>query len=378
MSKFLVLGGAGDMGSSVVDDLVRSGVDEVVIGDLNEKKGEEIRNRYGGGRTSVVFEKADVNDSDSLGRLMEDYDVVVNTVGPFYRYEKRIIDAAIRSSVDYVDICDDHDATSEVFERKKDIDSGNSRILVGMGWTPGITNVLARAAYDEVPEARDIDIAWTGSAADATGKAVISHVFHAVTGDVPVFLDGKLESVPARQLRKETLFPPPVKKVETYVVGHPEPITIPIFLKGLKNVVLRGALVPVWQNQLVGQFADVGLTGETVVSVDGNRVQSRDFLSSFVHETMSQFRSGGAEVSGFYVEVSGESEGIRKTVVYSGADKMGKLTGWSASIGAQYIAENTTFGGGLYAPEGIIDPAYFKEELRKRNIKIHRKEITEE
>lgn len=378
MVKFLVLGGAGDMGSAVVHDLVGSGVEEIIIGDISEDRGKAVSEKYVNNDTSVKFQKIDINDAASLSGAMNDCDIVINTIGPFFKYEKKIIDIAIEKSKDYVDICDDHDATQEVFNRKDTIDSGKSHILVGMGWTPGITNVLAHAGYDEIENASDIDIAWTGSAADATGKAVVSHVLHAVTGEVPVFLDGKIENVPARQLRKDLVFPPPINKVETFVVGHPEPITIPLFLKGLNNVVLRGALLPVWQNHLVGQFADVGLTEQTEIDVDGHLIPSRDFLSSFVHQTMGQFRSGGVEVSGFYVEVSGEKDGIRKSVTYSGADKMGRLTGWSASIGAQFISSHHDIKPGLYAPEGIIDPSYFLNELRKRNIKVHRKKTVEE
>lgn len=377
MVKFLVLGGAGDMGSAVVEDLVRSGVNEIAVGDLSSERGKEVAERHRGSSTSVSFERVDVNDSRSLASAIDGCDLVINTVGPFFRYEKKIIDVAIERSRDYVDICDDHDATQEVFSRKSTIDAGKSRILVGMGWTPGITNVLARAGYEEVNNARNIDIAWTGSAADATGKAVISHVFHAVTGDIPVYLRGKLESVPARQMKKDTVFPPPINRVETYVVGHPEPITIPLFLKGLENVILRGALLPVWQNHLVGQFADVGLTDDSPVDVDGTMISPREFLSSFVHQTMSQFRSGGAEVSGFYVEVTGEETGYSKTVIFSGADKMRKLTGWSASIGAQFLAEDSHSTPGLYAPEGIIDPSRFIGELEGRNIKVHKKTVRE-
>ena len=247
-----------------------------------------------------------------------------------------------------------------------------------MGWTPGITNVLARSAYLELENVTDIDIAWSGSAADAAGIAVISHVFHVVTGDVPVFLDGRIENIPARQMRKEIEFPDPVGKLETYVVGHPEPLTVPLFLKGLKNVILRGALTPVWQNHLVSQFADVGLTEDKQIRVGNASVSARDFLSSFVHETMDQFKAGGAEVSGFYVEARGKRNGSNAVIRYSGADRMFKLTGWSASIGAQYLAANRNHKPGLYAPEGIIDPGFFIKELTSRGIRIHKSVTVEE
>ena len=84
-------------------------------------------------------------------------------------------------------------------------DDQQNKSLV-LRWTPGITNVLARAGYDSLETTTDINIGWSGSAADASGIAVISHVFHTVTGEVPMYLDGKLEYVPARQFKREIDF----------------------------------------------------------------------------------------------------------------------------------------------------------------------------
>ena len=372
MTVFLVLGGAGDMGSAAVRDLVFSGVERVIIGDFNKVATEKLVERVKGGDTEVEGTYVNVNDKKNLTDAIVRSDLVINTVGPFYKYENTVVDATMEAGKDYVDICDDHDATLRVLEREKEIAKGKSRILIGMGWTPGITNVLARAGYDSLETTTDINIGWSGSAADASGIAVISHVFHAVTGEVPMYLDGKLEYVPARQFKREIDFPEPISRLETYFVGHPEPITIPRYLKGVNNVTLRGALTPDWQNHLVSQFADIGLTEDKVVKVGNMEVSSRDFLASFVHQTMEQFKSGGVEVSGFWVEVIGQKDGKKTTIEFSGADKMQKLTGWSASIGAQDISRNKNLRPGLYAPEGAIDPSFFIAELKRRNISVKR------
>ena len=372
MTVFLVLGGAGDMGSAAVRDLVFSGVERVIVGDFNKVAMEKLIERVKGGDTEVEGTYVNVNDKKNLIDAIVQSDLVINTVGPFYKYENTVVDATMEAGKDYVDICDDHDATLRVLEREKEIAKGKSRILIGMGWTPGITNVLARAGYDSLEATTDINIGWSGSAADASGIAVISHVFHAVTGEVPMYLDGKLEYVPARQFKREIDFPEPISRLETYFVGHPEPITIPRYLKGVNNVTLRGALTPDWQNHLVSQFADIGLTEDKVVKVGNVEVSSRDFLASFVHQTMEQFKSGGVEVSGFWVEVIGQKDGKKTTIEFSGADKMQKLTGWSASIGAQDISRNKNLRPGLYAPEGAIDPSFFIAELKRRNISVKR------
>jgi len=53
----------------------------------------------------------DATDKEDLSRVIKGADVVVNCVGPFYKFAPRILETAIENSVDYVDICDDYDAT---------------------------------------------------------------------------------------------------------------------------------------------------------------------------------------------------------------------------------------------------------------------------
>ncbi|MGC8542947.1 MAG: saccharopine dehydrogenase family protein [Vulcanisaeta sp.] len=378
-ARYLVLGGAGDMGGAVVKDLYLSNVDEVVIADLNkdaaDKLASELRNA-GSSSTKISVIKLDINDERALIDAAKDSDIVINTVGPFYKYEKIVIGALMKVERDYVDINDDYDATLEILKLSDAIRSSGSRVLIGMGWTPGITNVCARAGYEYLDETDEINIAWVGSAADARGLAVILHTFHAVTGNVPMYLDGELTYVPALQSKMTVEFPEPIGKVDVYYTGHPEPITIPRFLKGVRNVTIRGGLVPDWQNTLLRQLAIIGLTEDKEVDVHGVKISAREFLAHFVHQTYEQFRSGGVEASGFWVEVKGKRNGVLTIVRYSGADRMYKLTGWSASIGAQYLVRNrSSISPGLYAPEGVIEPTWFINELKRRGIRVRREVI---
>jgi saccharopine dehydrogenase-like NADP-dependent oxidoreductase len=378
-ASYLVLGGAGDMGSAAVKDLYSSNVDEVIIADINkdsaDKLAAELRNQ-GTSLTKISTIKLDVNDTQQLINVAKDADIIINTVGPFYKYEKLIIESLLKIGKDYVDISDDYDATIDVLNLSDKIKNSGSRILIGMGWTPGITNVCSRAGYDYLDEKDDINIAWVGSAADAKGIAVILHTFHAVTGDVPMYINGELTYVAALQSELTVEFPKPIGKVKVSYTGHPEPITIPRYLKGLKNVIVQGGLVPDWQNNLLRQLSIIGLTENKVVDVHGIKINAREFLAYFVHQTYEQFMSGGVEASGFWVEVRGRKDGKLTLIRYSGADRMYKLTGWPVSIGAQYIVKNrNNIAPGLYAPEGVIDPTWFLNELKKRGIRVKKEVI---
>ncbi|MGD0277560.1 MAG: saccharopine dehydrogenase NADP-binding domain-containing protein, partial [Syntrophales bacterium] len=147
--KFVVLGGAGDMGSEVVADLALfSPESRIVLADLRkdiaEKKAKSI------GLPNIAVEPCDVNKRNDVLGILKGANIVVNCVGPFYKYEKVILPLAIEAGVGYVDICDDHDATERALSYSDMARSNNVTALIGMGWTPGITNVLARLGTEKL------------------------------------------------------------------------------------------------------------------------------------------------------------------------------------------------------------------------------------
>ena len=67
-------------------------------------------------------------------------------------------------------------------------------IFMGYGWTPGLTNFLARYGYDKMDKDKPMkmNVSWGGGAADSEGLAVVYHVLYAVTGQIPSFLKSSL------------------------------------------------------------------------------------------------------------------------------------------------------------------------------------------
>ncbi|GAV26220.1 Vi polysaccharide biosynthesis protein VipB/TviC [Carboxydothermus islandicus] len=74
MAKFLVTGGAGFIGSHIVERLVRDGAEVVVLDDLssgNEENLTEVLNK-------ITFIKGDVRDLDLLRKITEDVDYILH------------------------------------------------------------------------------------------------------------------------------------------------------------------------------------------------------------------------------------------------------------------------------------------------------------
>jgi len=358
--KIGVLGGAGDMGFSIVTFLAEmKEVDEVLIGDINPDRVREAIKELGEVGEKIELVKVDARDKPSLMEyLSKDLDAVVSAIGPFYEFAKPIMEAAIEAGKPFLDICDDYDGAEQSLELDEKAKKREVTCITGLGWTPGLSNILALKGYQELKGGDEIKIYWLGSAADSKGLAVVMHVFHAMTGEIPQYLEGKLKMVKAGSEKESVFFPEPFGEHPTYYTGHPEPVTIPRYLEGLKTVTLKGALVPNWQNTLVKFFVKLRFTKTPT---------RKRRLAKFIHAIEDIFRSGGVEASAVRVDVIHEEERI----VFASVDRMFKLTGLPAALGAKYLAKHEIGKPGVYPPEAVIEPEKFLKEVIENDVPLY-------
>lgn len=351
----LVLGGTGDMGSGVVEELVKLGV-QVDIGDINTAKAQSIANSLRDiGEVGVV--RVDASSRDKLANIVKGYDVVVNAIGPFYKHGFAIAETLIVAGKSGIDLCDDHDAAEQILGLSAQAMKNGVTYITGLGWTPGLSNILAKMGVEELGgEADSVDIGWFGSAADSRGLAVIMHLFHAMTGEVPMFLDGSITMVRAGSSRVTFEFPV-VGKLKLYYVGHPEPLTISRNLRVLKRVTIRGCLIPEWQTDLAKLFVRLGLTSTRW------RVEK---LSKFINKIEDLFRTGGVALSGVKVVI----ERGEKRVSYASVNRMRKLTTAPAALGAHLILQDQIVERGVFPPEAIIETRLFLEKLETMGVTV--------
>ena len=144
----------------------------------------------------VSLRKIDVNDHNGLVSTINDADVVINCAGPFYKTAVAVARAAVEAKVNYIDICDDYEATEILFA--SDIDQAAKEagitVLTGMGSDPGTNNVIVKWYADQLDRVDEIALFWVVSIAELAGAAW-DHSLHMTIGKIPQYLDGKLEYV---------------------------------------------------------------------------------------------------------------------------------------------------------------------------------------
>ena len=382
--RYAVLGGAGIEGTGIVRDLVNSGVGEVVIADCNVEKAQTLAAELASTRTRVSAAFVDADDHIGMVDVMKKSDVVASALGPFYKYGVKTVRAAIDARVPYVDINDDYDATEAVLELDGEAKAAGIPVIVGLGLTPGLSNVCVKYASDKLDRVHTADIAYIG-AAGVGGEAVFLHFFHGLCDSVPVFRGGERVLVsPTREPHKQMTFPAPFGTIDVPIIGHPEPITLPRHMPGIQSVTVRGAVYPRVLQRTIERLAGLGLLSNRPVDLPKTSLSPREFILACFDthiETPDMLReieaATGALPSPVYgtlrVDVAGEKDGHPAARRYTISADLCDATDWPASIGAQMLAKGEIDQTGVFCPEQCILPARLFSELKKR--KIHIEEI---
>jgi saccharopine dehydrogenase (NAD+, L-lysine-forming) len=361
------------MGQGVARDLIKQEqIKKVILGDINIDPGRVQDKLRASGKISLS--RIDINDHKGLVSAVRDADVVVNCAGPFYKTAVAVARAAVEAKVNYIDICDDYEATEILFT--SDIDNAAKKagitVLTGMGSDPGTNNVIVKWYANQLDRVDEIALFWVVSIAELAGAAW-DHGLHMTIGKIPQYLDGKLEYVEGGTGEETAEFLEPLGTCQVRYVGHPQPLTIPRYIKGIKKVVVKGVLIPSWVDQLIKEQRETGFLSKEPVEVKGTKVTPYD-LTLHLWGTIPNNRDKGPFASGLKVIVKGERKG--KQVTYT-ADIVGRMapgTGLPASIAALMLDAGDVTVKGVVAPEGCIDPGKFLAALIERGAKIHQTE----
>ncbi|MGD8740323.1 MAG: saccharopine dehydrogenase NADP-binding domain-containing protein [Desulfobacterales bacterium] len=371
--RALIIGGVGGMGQGVARDLIKQEkVTSVILADLfpdPQRLSTKLRENE---KTELV--KMDVNDHESMVNAFKEVNVVINTAGPFYKTAVPVAKAAVAAKVNYIDICDDYEGTEILFNSEIDnlAREAGITVLTGMGSDPGTNNVLVKWYADRLDEVDDIYLYWVVSIAELAGAAW-DHSLHMTLGKIPQYINGELVYVEGGTEVVAEQFLEPLGTCHVRYVGHPQPLTLPKYINGVKNVIIKGALIPLWVDELIKEQKDTGFLGTAPIDIKGVQVTPYD-LALKLWETIPEGRDNGPQSSGLKVIVNGKRNG--NSVTYT-ADMVGRMapgTGLPASIASLMMDAGDVTETGVVAPEGCIDPDKFLSAFIKRGARIHQTE----
>ena len=369
MAKVIVLGGCGAVGSVAVRTLAaHDAFSEVVIADIDIERAEKLATEIEADGVTAVH--VDAGDVESVRKAVRGSDVVLNCSGPFYRFVKPTLEAVMKEGIDYVDVCDDVDVTLELLDMDDEVKKAGITALIGMGNSPGVTNLLGRFAADNLlDETEAVDIYHAHGGEPIEGPGVIAHRFHCMSIDIPMYLDGTLKYVKFFEpeglaLREKVAFHLLGDDIRVYPYPHPEQVTMPRYMK-LKQVTNRGTVLPDEYYTLTTEVARIGLHTRTPLAVGDTEVVPQEVAIAFLIKRRDEILEEldfGSQRGCTRVKVSGLRHGKPRAYVFSMASTdqaLGEGTGIPAAMGAILMLQGKVQGKGLMPPEACIDPIEF-------------------
>lgn len=364
--RALVLG-CGEMGRTAVRDLYEYGpFDELVVATRSVDKAETVLGELHGCSTELECLQIDMTrDQPMLVDLLRTADVAVNCIGPNYLYEVPIARAAIDAGTNLVDINDDFETTFEMLELSDQAAEAGVTIVLGLGASPGLTNVLVRAAAGRMDEVEEIRTTWMMCAADPGGLALSRHLIHSLSHRALTVFEGgfreKQSLVDGAEIGR---LPPPFEGVAVFHVGHPEPITLSRTFPSAYYVDDKASFDEPRINELIRTLGKLVREAPQGLEVAGRPVTAMDFAAAYLNQFSR--RAGEGQEAALSVSVTGRAGGRRHTHHFSSVGRLHQGTGIPAAIGATMLIEGGISGVGVLPPEACIDTDEFIYQLYTR------------
>jgi len=357
--RIVVLGGAGDVGSQAVEDLVVSdGVELVTIADRDQQAARALASRLRPCPARVEVAAVDANDHAALVGAMQGHDVAASALGPFYLFERKLVRAAIDAGVDYASVCDDYSAVEEVMDGLDEEARDQGCVAItGLGVSPGISNAAIRLFADQMDQVRRADVS-VYQPLDGGGEAVIRHVLFIMSGRVAGWRGGQACRVPACSQQRFVEFPR-FGRIPVWNMGHSEPVSVPRSLPGVDEV-----------NFFMGYGRGARLLVEPARRGLFDRKWSAEITVKVLSAVERLLPESAPKPGALRIEVWGEKYGIVVYRMACGVGEMRAATGLSLSVGTLQLGRRqlTTSEGGVYAPEGCLDPRLFLSAMRDKGI----------
>ena len=230
-SRIVVFGATGYTGCKTAEELVARGERPVLAGRTADRLAA-LAARLGGLETAV----ADVADPAGVAALVERGDVLVATVGPFVRFGRPAVEAAIEKGANYLDSTGEPPFIREVFER---YGPGAARtgvgLLTAMGydWVPGnLAGALALERAGKAATRIDTGYYILGRAGMSGGTRASTAA--SMTEPVFAWRDGRI--VTERAARRMRTFEVDGAERPAVSVGTSEHFGLPRFAPQLREV----------------------------------------------------------------------------------------------------------------------------------------------
>jgi saccharopine dehydrogenase-like NADP-dependent oxidoreductase len=380
----IVLGGAGAMGRVAVHALSEyEDIDQVTLADYNEARAQEVAASLKSSKIQV--KQIDVTNEAQLCTLLRGANVVLSAVD--YAFNLSVLRACIKEKVHYADLGGLFHMTRKQMEMSPEVEAAGITAILGMGGTPGITNLLARMAVDQLDRIDSARVQLgcsdtTPSEAPLVAPYSIRTILDEFTKEPQVFQDGVWYPQQPLTGQEEIEFPPPVGWAAAVYSLHSECASFPVSFrnKGIRHVSFKIAFPGDFLTKLKF-LVDLGFGSNEPINVQGVKVSPREVLARLL-ESFPTEDVEPQDCDVLRIVATGEAGGQRVEITNQvvvlpyrrwGISAGALDTGVPLAIAGRMLARGEITRRGAVGPEVCVPVEPFFRELARYDMHVESK-----
>jgi saccharopine dehydrogenase (NAD+, L-lysine-forming) len=342
-----VLGGYGVVGRRLVRSLCVRHPGRIVIAGRRLEVGLALAHELGHGVTAL---RVDVEDEKSVSDALKDTAVVVSCV------EQRAdiaLKAALRRGLRYGDLAPKLALRGDPLELDAAAKRTGARLVMGIGISPGLSSVMARALCDRLGGPPDrIETALLYGMGDEFGGDSLGFILRSATRAFDVVVDGTRQSMVPFSGAQEVEFPAPFGRRTAYAYPFSDAVTFPRTL-GARTAIARLAIDPGWLGRLASAAAHLRLLAALAPRVRGSR----------------RVRALLAAHDGYALVVTAQRGGARVRMSLHGR-RQAEATALVTTELVDRLVRGEPSEPGLWMPEQYVEPSEFFARLRSVGLSV--------
>jgi len=360
--------GLGSMGKIIAKDLAETYNRKVIYlaRDVNSVKNLAKKN-------NAEIRYADVSKPKTLAKAFKNIDVVIHAV--HHEFNLNVMKACLKSKTNYIDLGGLYHYTKKQLKLNKQFKKNNLTAILGIGASPGITNVMAKYASRFLNKIESIEIK-IGFKDFSTYKQIsplsasysIQTILEEFSWKPAIFVNGKIKFVEPISGREEYNFPEPIGMQKPQYTIHSEIATLPYTLKA-KNVSFKIAFDDEFVNK-IKMLKENGFISDEKIKINNNEFNIKEVSAEILKKLPKTISEKINQYEIIRVILSNKHKKIIMDAKISG-ETIDKDTGVPPSIIAQMIVDGKITNKGVFPPESIILEEDFFKELAKRRIYIY-------
>lgn len=261
---------------------------------------------------------------------------------------------------------DDPSAVESLLQADDKARASGATVIAGMGWSPGLTNILARECAEKLDRAREIRIAWAVSAGGGEGDEAVGRLMRSFARPPVIFEGGTWHRTVAGGAEEEICFPEPLGWVTVRSCAGAETLTIPQTIPTVERVIVKSGAVEK-SVAILARF----LSGATAMAQTQRQRRLRDAARPWLR-SIRRGSSGGW--SAIRVDVRGERKGRAASETLAVLDQLANLNSVPSAAATLMLAKGEVSEVGVMAPERAIDPTKLFVAMAARGVRVARLE----